>query len=146
MKKKHFLKLPEYPGGKEEFRKYIHENLKYPELALKNNIEGIVYVSAEINDNGDVLNTNVEKGIGFGCDEEALRLINGLHFGGVKNRGKRVKTKKKFKIQFNIKKENANSKLNQTTINYNIKTEEKVDKKESGKIVYSYSINLNSTN
>jgi TonB family protein len=145
MKKKHFLKLPEYPGGKEEFRKYIHENLKYPESALKNSVEGIVYVSAEINDDGEVLSAHIEKGIGHGCDEEAVRLINGLHFGGVKNRGRRVKTKKKFKIQFRIKKTIAEKKPKQTTISYNLKTEKKTDNKEPDKIVYSYSINLNST-
>jgi TonB family protein len=145
MKKKHFLKLPEYPGGKEEFRKYIQDNLKYPESALKNNVEGVVYVSAEISDDGEVLSVHIEKGIGHGCDEEAIRLINGLHFGGVKNRGMRVKTKKRFKIQFRKKKEFAEKKPKQTTIQYNLKTEKKVEKKEPDKIVYSYSVNLNST-
>jgi hypothetical protein len=68
-----------------------------------------------------------------------------LHFGGVKNRGMRVKTKKRFKIQFRKKKEFAEKKPKQTTIQYNLKTEKKVEKKEPDKIVYSYSVNLNST-
>lgn len=145
MKTKHFLKLPEYPGGKEEFRKYILDNLKYPESAIKNNIEGIVHVSAEISDNGEVLSAHIDKGIGYGCDEEAVRLISGLHFGGVKNRGMRVKTKKKFKIQFRIKKDLAEKKQKQTAVQYNLITEKKLEKKEPDKIVYSYTVNLNST-
>lgn len=145
MKKKHFLKLPEYPGGKEEFRKYIHDNLKYPDSAIKNNVEGIVHVSAEISDDGEVLSVHIDKGIGHGCDEEAIRLINGVHFGRVKNRGMRVKTKKKFRIQFRIKNESSEKKPKQTTIQYNLKTEIKEDK-DTGKIVYSYTVNLNSSN
>jgi TonB family protein len=103
MKKKNFLKLPEYPGGKEEFRRYIIDNLKYPVNAMEKHIEGIVHLSADVNDDGNISGVRVEKGIGFGCDEEAVRLIDGLHFGRVTNRGIRVKTRKKFRVQFRIK-------------------------------------------
>jgi TonB family protein len=102
VQKKRFLKLPEYPGGKEEFRKYILENLKYPEEALKKRIEGTVHLSADINDNGEVLDVQIVKGIGYGCDEEAARLVSGCHFGGVKNQGVRLKTRKKFRIRFEL--------------------------------------------
>ncbi len=77
----YFLKLPEYPGGKDAFKKYIKENLKYPKEALINQIQGIVFVRAEIDDNGNVLHADVEKGIGSGCDEEAIRLIENIRFG-----------------------------------------------------------------
>ena len=146
MHKKKFLKLPEYPGGKEEFRKYIHEHLTYPENALKEKIEGIVLVSAQIDDNGDVLDAKVEKGIGYGCDEEAIRLIRGLQFGGVKNQGIRLKTRKKFRIEFKLKK-SVKSENDQQTIAYSIKKENKDNEinkpgKSSG-TTYSYTINLN---
>lgn len=139
--KKKFLNLPEYPGGKSEFRKYIKENLKYPDEALKNKIEGIVFVSAEINDNGDVVSAQVRSGIGYGCDEEALRLIEGLQFGGVKNRGLRVKTKKQFRIQFKLP-VTQKPKSESTTIKYSIKPEKQEVKKVPEKVSYSYTINL----
>lgn len=97
-----FIKLPEYPGGKEQFRQFVKKHLKYPEKALDHKIEGIVFLSAEINDNGDVSNIRVENGIGYGCDEEAVRILNLIKFGRVKNRGIRVKTRKKFRINFKL--------------------------------------------
>jgi protein TonB len=104
MKNRHkkFLKRPEYPGGKEAFKKYIKENLKYPDEALQKQIEGIVQLVAQIDDNGNVVDVSIEKGLGAGCDEEAERLIRNVQFGGVKNRGVRLKTKKKFKIEFKL--------------------------------------------
>jgi len=143
MQKKKFLKLPEYPGGKEELRKYVNENLKYPEEALKNNIEGFVLLTAQIDDNGEVLSVNVDKGIGYGCDEEAIRLIEGLHFGGVKNRGMRLTTKKKFKIRFKLKNVLQKNSSAEQTIKYNYKTETKIEEKSPANTVYSYTVNIN---
>ena len=100
--KRKFLKLPEYPGGKEAFKKYIKSNMIYPPEALKNKTEGIVHISAFIDDNGHASDITVEKGVGDGCDEEAVRLIKKTRFGGAKNRGVRLKTRKKFKIEFKL--------------------------------------------
>lgn len=97
-----FLRLPEYPGGKEALKKYIRENLVYPEEALKRKIQGMVHLIAEIDDNGDVTRVEVQKGIGAGCDEEAVRLIGNIRFGGVKNRGIRVKSTRKFRVEFKL--------------------------------------------
>lgn len=129
MKKKKFLKLPEYPGGKEEFGKYIVDNLKYPVNALENHIEGVVHLSARVDDNGNISDVQIEKGIGSGCDEEAVRLIEGLHFGGVTNRGIRVKTRKKFRVQFRIKKTIQKDEEKKLNIHYSIK--ESSDQKKS---------------
>lgn len=101
-KKQKFLKLPEFPGGKDELKKYIRDNLQYPELAKQNGIEGIVHLSAEIDDNGNVLKILIYKGLGYGCDEEAIRLISNIRFGSVKNRGRRVKITRKFRIEFKL--------------------------------------------
>ena len=52
-KRKHaFLHLPQYPGGKESFKKYFEENLIYPEKAVIEKTKGIVYLNANIDDNG----------------------------------------------------------------------------------------------
>ncbi len=142
MKKKTFLKLPEYPGGKEEFRKFILENLKYPSLAIEKKIQGIVYLSAEINDHGDVLNVRIEKGLGYGCDEEAVRLINSVQFGGVNNHGVRVKTRKRFRIEFKLKEQKVISQNKSgSTIQYHFKKEEKIPlSKTAEKQVFTYTI------
>ncbi len=114
-KNKVFLNLPEYPGGKIAFKNYLKSNLVYPKEAVKGRIEGVVHLIAEIDDNGYVNAVTVEKGIGAGCDGEAVRLIKNLRFGGVKNRGIRVKTRKKFKIEFKLPPER--------TVNYFLKKE-----------------------
>lgn len=120
--KNRFLKLPEFPGGKKQLREYIKNNLKYPESALKNQIEGTVITTATIDDNGDVLNVKVLKGLGFGCDEEAIRLVKSFKFGGVKNKGVRIKTQRKFKILFKLPIINR--------INYTLKNENKINDSE----------------
>jgi TonB family protein len=99
-KKKKFLNLPTYPGGRDAFRKFIGENLVYPPLALQNKIEGTVFLSYVVNDMGEVIDAKVHKGIGYGCDEEALRLIRLLHYGKVNNRGLRVRSEMKTGIRF----------------------------------------------
>ncbi|MCG6187769.1 energy transducer TonB [Maribellus maritimus] len=133
---KKFIKLPEYPGGKEALKKYIEKNLAYPEEAVAHRVEGIVYLVAEINDNGDVEGIQIQKGLGYGCDEEATRLIKNIRFGGVKNQGIRLKTKKRFKINFKLPPEN--------NIHYKItgkKTDDNVENKSKTKN-YSYSIQI----
>lgn len=134
-KTKKFLKIPKYPGGKEAFKKYIKDNLVYPKEALQRQVEGIVYLKAEINDNGKVLNINVEKGVGAGCDEEAVRLIKGIHYTSVKNRGIRVKTTKKIRIEFKLPPRKS--------INFEVVSNKEVEpKKQTAPKVYSYSIKL----
>lgn len=103
--KRRFLRLPEYPGGKTSFEEYIRENQVYPEDAVKHNVSGTVFLSAVVDDNGCIYDITVENGIGFGCDEEAVRLLRNMHFGSVKNPGVRVKTRKKFRIPFRMKEE-----------------------------------------
>lgn len=102
MKKKNFLHYPEYPGGKEEIKRYISDNLVYPEAAIREKISGTVWLSAEINDNGAVTAVEVEKGLGHGCDEEAIRLILGLRYGGATNRGIRLRVRHRFRIHFDL--------------------------------------------
>lgn len=58
-----------------QYKQYLSENLNYPELALHNRVEGKVILEITIDENGSVLNSNVLLGLGFGCDEEAQRLI-----------------------------------------------------------------------
>ena len=62
-KRKNFIKLPTYPGGKDALGKYIKENLRYPEEAEKNNISGSVYVGFDVDHMGEVSGAKIIKGI-----------------------------------------------------------------------------------
>ncbi len=102
-KKKHnFLKKPHLVGGKEYLKNHIFQNLIYPTAAIENNIEGDVVVRYRVSDNGEVHDVAVEHGIGFGCDEEAVRLIKLLRFQAVKNRGVRLTSGGKTKVPFRL--------------------------------------------
>lgn len=101
-KENKFLKLPSYPGGNKEFIRFIAENLRYPEQALKNQVEGTVYLEYTVDNVGKVEDEFVAHGIGSGCDEEALRLIRLLVYEPVKNRGVRMKAKMKTRIRFEL--------------------------------------------
>lgn len=59
-------------------RKYIDENLKYPEAALANKVMGPVLVKFTVNEDGTTANHEVVKGLGYGCDEEAVRVIKSM--------------------------------------------------------------------
>ena len=67
--------MPEYPGGQEALFKYLSTNSRYPASAKAKKIQGRVYVTFIVSSKGTVLFPHVERGIGGGCDEEALRLI-----------------------------------------------------------------------
>lgn len=100
--KRNFIKVPTYPGGKQAFIDFIHKNLKYPEAALANKIEGFVHVAYEVNNLGEIVSVTVKKGIGYGCDEEAVRLIKLLKYEAVRNRGIKMKAEIKARIKFTL--------------------------------------------
>jgi len=100
--KKRFLNLPKYIGGNAAFREFIAANLRYPEAAQQAGIEGSVIVEFDIHDSGVVQHPRILKGIGHGCDEEALRVVGMLQYEKVKNRGVRVKMTTKTTINFKL--------------------------------------------
>jgi TonB family protein len=69
-------KMPSYPGGEEAIMKFLLDNIKYPELARTNGIQGTVYVKFIVEKDGSVTNVNLQRGIGGGCDEEAVRVVS----------------------------------------------------------------------
>lgn len=132
-KEKKFLKLPEYPGGNKAFKEFIRQNLRYPAQALEKRVEGTVYVEYEVSDTGKVGSAEVSKGIGFGCDEEAIRLVKMLKYGKVTNRGLRLKSKIKSRIEFRLAE--YETKINITYTSKAYSNEPKVGS-------YNYTINL----
>jgi TonB family protein len=66
---------PVFPGGLEKFYELIGKNIRYPSEARRNGIQGRVIVSFIIEKDGTLTNVKVIRGIGDGCDEEAIRII-----------------------------------------------------------------------
>lgn len=69
---------PKYPGGEHELMEYIADNVLYPQTAIDEGIQGRVFVSFVVEPNGKVTNVEVLRGIGGGCDEEAVRVVKSL--------------------------------------------------------------------
>lgn len=67
--------MPVFPGGTEAMMIFMAENIRYPEQARKDSIQGRVFVNFIIEADGKVSNANVLRGIGGGCDEEAMRVV-----------------------------------------------------------------------
>jgi len=65
----------EFPGGYEEWKKYLLSELKYPEISLEMGNQGIVYVTFVIEIDGSVSDVKVLKGVSFDIDREAKRVI-----------------------------------------------------------------------
>lgn len=95
--------MPVPPGGMEGFTKYIIENLKYPASAKENKVEGMVMVTFTVKADGSVSNPEVLRGIGGGCDEEAMRMVanSGVWTPGIKD-GKTVATQMILPVKFKL--------------------------------------------
>ncbi|MFW6371640.1 MAG: TonB family protein, partial [Bacteroidota bacterium] len=70
--------MPEFPGGELALRRHVANNIKYPETAQKNGIQGRVYVSFVVDKEGNVANARIARGVDPSLDKEALRVINSL--------------------------------------------------------------------
>lgn len=69
---------PQFPGGTEALMKYLSKNIRYPEQAKKENIQGKVYVKFVVEKDGSITDAKVLRSIGGGCDEEALRVVKAM--------------------------------------------------------------------
>jgi len=70
--------IPSFPGGEIKLNAYLAENLVYPIEATQNQIEGKVYISFIVKSNGTITNVKLFRGIGYGCDEEALKVVRSM--------------------------------------------------------------------
>jgi protein TonB len=66
---------PAFPGGPDAFRTYLGKNIRYPAVAKENNTQGKVFLSFVVERDGSLTDAKVVRGIGGGCDEEALRVL-----------------------------------------------------------------------
>lgn len=70
--------LPEYPGGMDGLMKFLVNNIRYPEEAMKSNVQGRVVVKFIVADDGSVVDPTIVKGVDQSLDQEALRVVNSM--------------------------------------------------------------------
>ncbi len=94
---------PNPPGGMEGWNQYLSKNLKYPTQARRMGIEGTVYVVFVVNTDGSIQDVEILRGIGGGCDEEALRVVkNAPKWEPGKQRGRPVRVRMRLPIRFKL--------------------------------------------
>ncbi|MCB9015991.1 MAG: energy transducer TonB [Lentimicrobiaceae bacterium] len=94
---------PSFPGGDEARIRFLQENIKYPQIARESSIQGTVYVTFVVEKNGNVTDVRILRGIGGGCDEEAVRVIKAMpKWNPGKQRGKPVRVQFNMPIKFTL--------------------------------------------
>jgi periplasmic protein TonB len=94
---------PAYPGGDEARSKYLQDNIKYPEEAKELGIQGRVFVTFVVEVDGSITDVRVLRGIGGGCDEEAIRVVQAMpKWVPGKQRGVPVRVQFNLPIKFTL--------------------------------------------
>ncbi len=95
-----------YPvGGIKAYDRYLETNVEYPDEALKNNIKGKVRVEFAVHTDGSFDQYKVVKGLGYGCDEEVIRLIKeGTKWSPTTENGRPVESKVRVGVKFDPEK------------------------------------------
>ena len=93
----------DFVGGIGKFYEFVGEEMNYPAAARRMNVQGKVYVSFIVNENGEVTEVKAIKGIGSGCDEEAVRVVKfSPNWKPGKQRGRPVKVRRVIPIVFKL--------------------------------------------
>lgn len=88
---------PSFPGGEAALMEFLGKNIAYPPMARESGIQGTVFVTFVVEPDGSVTNVKILRGIGGGCDEEAMRVVRNMpKWKPGKQRGKPVR------VQFNL--------------------------------------------
>jgi periplasmic protein TonB len=97
---------PTFPGGEDAFNKYLSKNIHYPAVARENGTQGKVFLSFVVEKDGSLTDIKVVRGIGGGCDDEAVRVLkNSPHWTpGVQN-GKHVRVAYTIPVTFALQTE-----------------------------------------
>ena len=95
--------MPEFPNGMKELYIYLGNNIKYPVMAKESGIQGKVYVTFVVEKNGSITDVKVLRGIGGGCDEEAIRVVAAMpKWKPGKQRGKPVRVQYNLPVRFTL--------------------------------------------
>ncbi|MGB1041105.1 MAG: TonB family protein [Flavobacteriales bacterium] len=96
--------MPEFPGGKEKMFEFLAKNITYPEIAKENEVTGNVYIQFTVEKDGSLTDIKVVRGIGSGCDEEAVRAVKKMpNWIPGKQRKKLVRTSFILPIRFTLR-------------------------------------------
>ena len=96
--------MPQFPGGIEALRKYLSKEMKYPKKAIYNGISGRVNLSFVIDKEGNISDVKIEHGLGGGCDEEAVRVVEAMpKWKPGKMGDKKVRVKYYLPIDFKLR-------------------------------------------
>lgn len=136
------LKQPTYKGGEAALKKFIQDNLKYPKPALQNRIEGTVKAKYDVDSTGKVRNIEIVDSLGYGCDEEVLRLIALLKYQKAYNKGRNVTLHRNLSVNFKLP---ADSKPKQRLVQYQLVSSPKKSEKPTGKS-FTYTIKRKAEN
>ena len=94
--------MPEFPGGESALENFLKDNIFYPKAARENHIQGTVYITFVVEKDGSLSDIKVLRGIGGGCDEEALRVVKLMpKWIPGKQNGKAVKVQYTLAVRFN---------------------------------------------
>jgi len=95
--------MPAFPGGEAKLMEYVAKNIKYPQIARETGIQGRVFVGFVVEPDGSISNVKLLRGIGGGCDEEAMRVIKSLaKWKPGKQRGKAVRVSYQIPVVFKL--------------------------------------------
>lgn len=95
--------MPEFPGGRDQLNKFYESNLRYPEVAIENGIQGRVIVQFIVNTDGSISDATVIRSVDPACDEEALRFINSMpHWTPGQTNGKNVRVRYTLPVTFRL--------------------------------------------
>ncbi len=96
--------MPSFPGGDQALLEYMAKNTKYPPLARENGLQGIVVVTFVVDEKGTINNVQVLRGIGGGCDEEAIRVVKSMPaWKPGKQRGMPVRVQYNLPFRFTLR-------------------------------------------
>ena len=95
--------VPSYPGGMDALYHYVSSEIRYPKEARSQGIEGRVMVEFVVEKDGAISNVRAIEGIGAGCDQEAVRVVeNASAFTPGSQRGKKVRVRMVMPILFKL--------------------------------------------
>ena len=94
---------PAFPGGDVALLRYL-STIEYPTQAIESETQGIVYITFVVEEDGNISNVAVKRGLGMGCDEESLRIVKNMpKWSPGKQRGRPVRVQMNVPIRFVIK-------------------------------------------
>jgi protein TonB len=123
---------PVYPGGLAAMRKFVAQHLKYPKAALEAKVEGTVLIRYGLDYRGKVTDVTLKKGLGHGCDEEAMRVVKLLRFTVPQSNKKKVRIHQDINIHFKLPKPKPKKAASSQQVNISYTASKS---KVSGKVV-----------